>query len=180
MEQRTPLSFEASKREFYEVEDGTIFCDRRGCPGSKGLRDHRNGVPICSKCAVRTAVGYISKDTAREHQNIFYNATPFDYAVSGITAFIASLLAGFVVSIIGVFFLAILLAAPAGGFVSEMVFRVSRKRRGRYTGQVVGAAMILSVGLLFIFGIGSPFSLLIYALIAISVAVSRFQLGLRL
>lgn len=184
MEARKPLVFEGSKREFYEVEDGTIFCDRRGCPGSKGLRDHRNGVPICAKCAVRTAVGYISKDTAREHQNIFFTATPTDYIITGVTAFIASLFAGFFISLIGFFYIAFLASVPAGGFVSEMVYRVSRKRRGRYTGQVVGVAMALSVVLLFLVSfIGiifvDPISLGIYAFLGIGAAVSRFQLGLR-
>lgn len=180
--ERKPLVFEGSKREFYE-QDGKIYCDRRGCPGSAGLRDHRNGVPICAKCAVRTAVGYISKDTAREHENIFFNATATDYVIAGVVAFVVSLVAGFVIMQLGFFYFSILLAAPAGGVVSEAVYRISRKRRGRYTGQVVGAAMGLSVIVLLLFaliGIGSLLSLGIYAFIAIGVAVSRFQLGLRL
>lgn len=182
MEQK-PLVFEGSKREFYE-RDGKIYCDRRGCPGSEGLRDHRNGVPICSKCAVRTAVGYISKDTAREHQNLFFNATPGDYLITGITAFVVSLFAGFFIAQLFLF-LALLISAPAGGVVSEMVARVSRRKRGRYTGQVVGAAMALSVLVLVLawfigFARLNFISLGIYAFVAISVAVSRFQLGLRI
>lgn len=165
-----------TQREFHEV-DGVIYCDRRGCPGSNGLRCYRTGVPICQKCSVRTPVGYLSIDAAREQQNTFYNAEVTDYLLAGVTAFIVSLLAGFIVSFVP-FFFAFLLAVPAGGAVAEAVWRVLRKRRGRYTSQVVGGSMVLSVIVLFFFT-GNLFSLLIYALMGIGTATARFQLGLR-
>ena len=165
-----------TQREYHEV-DGVIFCDRMGCPGSNGLRCYRTGVPICQKCSVRTPVGYLSKDAAREQQNMFYNAEVTDYILAGVTSFIVSLFAGGLVSFLP-FFIAFLLAVPAGGVVAEAVWRVLRKRRGRYTAQVVAGGMVLSI-LVLLFVTGNLFSLMIYALMGIGTATARFQLGLR-
>lgn len=162
---------EATSKRQYREENGVIYCDRRGCPGSKGLRCYRTDVPICVKCSVRTPVGYLSKDAAREQQNLFFNAGSLDYVIAGIVAFFASLVVGFFVTLLPIFYLTILLSFPAGGLVGEIVFRALRKRRGRYTGQVVVGAMVLS--LFFLLPFTNLFNLLIYAAIAIGTATAR-------
>jgi hypothetical protein len=166
----------ARQREYREV-DGVIYCDRRGCPGSTGLRCYRTGVPICQKCAIRTPVGYLSKDAAREQQNLYFNITSVDYVIAAVVSFIMSVLAGFFISILP-FFFAFFVAVPIGAAISEIVFRALRKRRGRYTTQVVGAAMVLGVLLIFPF-VGNLFSLIIFAFVGIGTATARLQVGLR-
>jgi hypothetical protein len=166
------------------VEDGTIFCSISGCHGSVGLRCQRTEVPICPKCSVRTPVGYISKEAAREQQNKFFDAATTDYIIAGAVAFFANLFIGFLVTRLGFlgFFGLILIffvGTSAGGVISELIWRAIRKRRGRYTAQVAGAGIILSSILLFPF---TPFlfALLVYAFVVLTTVNARFQLGLRL
>ena len=172
-----------AKRQYREAEDGTIFCSIMGCPGSGGLRCQRTSVPICPKCSVRTPVGYISKEAAREQQNKFFDAATTDYIIAGVVAFFGNLFIGFLVTRLGFlgFFGLILiffLGTSAGGVISELIWRAIRKRRGRYTGRVAGAGIILSSILLFPFA--PLFALLLYTFVVLTAVNARFQLGLRL
>jgi uncharacterized membrane protein len=168
----------AGKQRKYTEKDGVMYCDRRGCPGSTGLRCQRTSVPICSKCAVRTPVGYISKDAARLQANRYYNIEVVDYLIAAVIAFVATLVAGFMLVTIfgGFWFIGLLVSAPLGGGIGELVWRSIRFRRGRYTSRVVGGAMLLATGILFAFG-GSIVGL-IFGVIATTTAVSRFQVAL--
>jgi hypothetical protein len=147
-----------------------------------GLRCQRTEVPICPKCSVRTPVGYISKEAAREQQDKFFDAATMDYIIAGVVAFFGNLFIGFLVTRLGFLgFFGLLLiffvATSAGGLISELIWRAIRKRRGRYTGQVAGAGIILSSILLFPFT--SLFALLLYAFVVLTAVNARFQLGLR-
>jgi hypothetical protein len=161
-------------------EQSVIYCGKPNCPGSTGLRCYRTGVPICMKCAVQTPVGYISKDAAREQENKFYNAVVTDYLIAGAVAFFALLGIGFVLFTFLRFFWIIifLLSFPAGGLVSEVVWRSIRYRRGRYTAQAVGIGMAAATGLLFL--ITFNIFALIFGAIATSAAVARFRMGVRI
>jgi hypothetical protein len=133
------------------------------------------------KCAVRTPVGYISKDAAKEQADKYYNIKVVSYIIAGAVAFIAMLGMAFMLSLfIGGFFgfiIAFLVGAPAGGLVSELVWRSIGSQRGRYTGRVVGGAMALATLLVFLF----TFSIvvLLFGFVATSAAVSRFEIALR-
>lgn len=169
----------AVEQRHYEERDGQIYCDRKGCPGSSGLRCQRTNVPICVKCAVRTPVGYISKDAAKQQADKYYNIANQDYLLAGAVAFFATLLTGFVMTIVfGRFFLlGFLFATPVGAAVGELVWRSIRYRRGRYTARVVSGAMLFATGILFVI---TGFSLiaLVFGIIATAAAVSRFQVTL--
>jgi hypothetical protein len=161
----------------YREENGVIYCDRWRCPGSTGLKCYRTGVPICQQCATLTPVGYLSKDAARAQQNLYFNATLLDYALAAGAAFVLNLVGGFFIGNLGIF-IAILASFFVGGIVGEAVFRVLRKRRGRYMREVVSGAMIVSAFLLLPFV--SIFTLLVYSVIAIGAALGRIQVGLRM
>ena len=171
---------EGVKRRTYRVDaDGTIFCDRTGCVGSQGLRDHRTNVPICRKCAVKTPVGYVSEDTARAQRKTYFNASSVDYAIAAGTAFFISLVAGFfVVGFLGFWLFVVFLSFPVGGAIGEAVWRALRGKRGEYMQYAVGIG-IITAGILLLLFTSNLFGVLIYTFISISSATARFQLGLR-
>src|SRR5512143_3123673 len=94
------------------------------------LRCNKCGKYICVKDAVRTPVGYRCKSCVREQQDIFFNATPVDYAVAAVVASVLSMIAAFIMPALG--FLAIFGGPIAGTIIAEGVFRATGKRRGRY------------------------------------------------
>jgi len=176
------------KRNYREEADGTIFCSISGCPGSVGLRCQRTFVPICTKCAVRTPVGYISREAAREQQDKFFDAETSDYIKAGLAAFFANLMIGFVATRIAIVLWAMLgffgliiiffVATGSAGMISEIVWRVLNKKRGRRTDAVITVGLLLSC--VFLLPFTNLIVLLIYAGIVITSVRARFQLGIRL
>lgn len=162
----------------YVERDGKIFCDRRNCPGSEGLRCQRTNVPICSQCAVRTPVGYISKDAAKQQADRYFNIGVPDYVIAAGIAFFATLISGFFISLFlgGIWLILFFVGAPIGAAIGDITWRTIGHRRGRYTSRVVGGAMIFATFILFpIGGIGT----LIFGGIATVAAVSRFEVAIR-
>lgn len=107
-----------------------------------GLRCNNCGKYICSKCAMRTPVGYRCPDCMRSQQNVYYTINQASYAVAAVVAFALAIPVVFVLSKLGLF-IVIFLGIPAGGLISEAVVRAIRKQRGRYLWLVVGAAVVV-------------------------------------
>jgi hypothetical protein len=105
------------------------------------LRCNRCGRYMCVKCAVKTPVGYRCKECVYEQQNAYFNANQFDYVIAAVVAFVMSAPLGLIATRAGLF-LVIILAIPAGGLIGEVVHRVVRKRRGRYTWVVAAVAIV--------------------------------------
>lgn|GEM_PF-6897390 len=177
------------KRQYEEAEDGTIYCVLRGCRGSAGLRCQRTSVPICTNCAIKTPVGYISKEAQRAQEDTFYDAETSDYIKTGMAAFFgnlfvgffATLLGSFVVGFLGFFFGIIILffiSTSAAAMISEIVWRVLQKKRGRSTGRVAMVGIIFSTFLFFLFM--NPIVVVFYGVVVASTINARFQLGIRL
>jgi hypothetical protein len=106
------------------------------------LRCNKCGKYICVKDARRTPVGYRCKGCVKEQQDIFFTATPVDYAVAAVVSFVLSLIAALIIPALG--FFAIFAAPIAGGIIAEGVFRTTGKRRGRYIWIVAIACMIIT------------------------------------
>jgi hypothetical protein len=177
-----------ARRNYQMDAEGVTFCDLRGCRGSSGLACYRTGVPICLNCAVKTPVGYISREAQREQANVFYDATTGDYVKTGVVAFLAHLFIGFLATRLALlavgflgffgFIFVLFIAASAGSAVSEAVWRAIGRKRGRYTGQIAALGVAASAFFLVPF---TPFIvLLVYSALVISTVSSRFQLGIRL
>ena len=109
------------------------------------LRCNKCGKYICVKDARRTPVGYRCKGCVKEQQDIFFTATPVDYVVAAVVAFVLSLIAALIIPALG--FFAIFAAPIAGGIIAEGVFRATGKRRGRYIWIVAVASMIITAGI---------------------------------
>lgn len=122
-------------------DDTPTFCYRHPTVET-GLRCNNCGKYICSKCAMRTPVGYRCPDCLRTQQNVFFNMNEASYAIAGVVAFVLAIPAVFVLSKLGLF-IVIILGIPAGGFISEAVHRAIKRQRGRYTWLVVAIAVIL-------------------------------------
>ncbi|MCZ7547297.1 MAG: hypothetical protein M5R40_28930 [Anaerolineae bacterium] len=150
------------------------------------LRCNRCNRPMCIRCAVRTPVGYRCRECVRLQQNIYFSASARDYVIGGVAAFLVSAVAGGILLRMGFLLLTILLSAPAGGLVSEVVWRAVGRRRGRYLWIVVAAATALGaapVALWWYTQVGAVPNLLetiIYIALAGSTAAARFRFGLRL
>ncbi|MBN1966203.1 MAG: hypothetical protein JW910_16265 [Anaerolineae bacterium] len=106
------------------------------------LRCNKCGRPMCTKCAVRTPVGYRCRECVRGQQAVFYSANTRDYVIAAGVAFVLALVAGFIVPGLGPFF-AIILGPVVGGGIAQAVRWATGRRRGEHTGYVVAAAVIV-------------------------------------
>jgi hypothetical protein len=140
-----------------------------------GLRCNRCGRPMCTKCARLTPVGYRCKECVRQQQDKFFDAQFYDYILVGIGTLIVGGIAAFFMSRLGFFFLAFFIGPAIGGAIGRIIFKLTRKRRGRYMGYVVGACLVASA---LPFFLANPISVGIYLFLATSVAVG--QVGLKI
>ena len=166
---------EATHEEHIEV----VYCHRRNCPGSTGLRCYQTGVPICMKCSIRTPVGYISKDAAKARADQYYNMTKLDYLIAATVAFWSVVLIGFpLVVLLGGIWLIMIFAGPAvGSMIGEVVFRAIRRRRGRHTVKVVVGAMAGACFALLLMT-GNIFGVILFAAFTIGTALTRLRVAL--
>lgn len=117
------------------TEHSPIFCANH--PGTETmLRCNRCNKPICAKCAIKSPTGYRCPECVKGQQKIFDTATPADYVLGSVTAFILSGLASFLISMasmIGFFawFIIIAAAPTAGIIIAEAVRNIIRRRRAR-------------------------------------------------
>ena len=157
-----------------EADNERVFCTVH--PNVEtSLRCNRCGRPMCTRCAVRTPVGYRCRQCVRAQQDTFFNAQIMDYIMAGGASLFLSLIAAMIIARIGWFYIAIFLSPVAGGLIGTAVWNLIGKRRGRYTVLVVGTCVVLG-GLPFL--LFNPFSVGIYLFIATGAAVARFQLKL--
>lgn len=138
------------------------------------LRCNRCGRPMCTKCAVKTPVGYRCKQCVREQQDKFFDAHLIDYMIAVGVSLVISFLAAAVIARLWVL-LAVFLSPAVGGVIGTIVWRLTSKRRGRYIalavaiGVIVGALPFLLLNL---------FSIGIYLVMATGAAAARFRLSL--
>lgn len=168
-----------------EAEDQRVYCHRRNCPGSTGLRCYQTDVPICMQCAIQTPVGYISKDAQRERQKVYFNIQTKDYILLALVGFFTTLFIGYpvvlLVSGLGFigFFIMAFVGSAIGGSIGEASFRAIGRRRGRYTDRVLIGAMVSACLIIFLFsGLYVVIGLGIFAFTAIGAAVARIRITL--
>ena len=129
-----------------ETEDEVVTCPVH--PNEEAtLRCNRCGRPMCTRCAVRTPVGYRCRECVREQQDKFFAAQSFDYVIAGVVSVVVSFIAAFLLARFGfgffMIFIALFVSSAAGGAIGAIVRALTGKRRGRYTGMVVAAGVIL-------------------------------------
>ncbi len=155
------------------------------------LRCNRCGRYMCTRCAVRTPVGYRCKQCVHQQQDVYFTATQQDYLIAAAVSFGLGLPAGFIIP--RIFLLAVIfLALMAGGFIAEAVHRLTGKRRGRYTWAVVAGGIIAGAVIATVATYGSylldaaylgPGLLLallptvVYVVLSVGAAVARLRYG---
>lgn len=141
---------------------------------------------MCTKCAVRTPVGYRCRECVRGQQQVFYTAKPTDLLVQ---AAIGLVLGGSAVALASLIFrglgfgfgwigwlIAFWAGSAVGAAIADLSYRAVRRRRGRYAWLVV-AACIGAGGLLAGLFLGLGLTTLIFLVMAVSGAVGRLRLG---
>ncbi len=106
------------------------------------LRCNKCGKYICPKDAVRTPVGYRCKDCVKEQQDVFFNATPLDYALTAVITFPIAFIAALIVP--RLFWIAIFVGPFVGIVIAEAIRLATRKRRGRYMWIVALACLLVA------------------------------------
>lgn len=106
------------------------------------LRCNRCGNPICPKCVVQTPVGFRCKQCVKGQQAVFYSATSLDYVIAVVIGLVASIIAAFIISAVGIF-ITLFLAPAAGGAIAEVVRWATGRRRGRRMWLVVSACIVV-------------------------------------
>jgi hypothetical protein len=144
------------------------------------LRCNRCGKPICSRCAVGTPVGYRCRQCLGQQQAVFYSGGAADYVIGGLIAVVLGGLAGFLMSMLGYWFFALILGAPVGVGISEAVRFGVRRRRSKRLHLVVGAGIVLGAlpGLLLSLIALDLWALLttgIFLVLAVGAAVARLR-----
>ena len=132
------------------------------------LRCNRCGNPICTRCAVRTPVGFRCPDCVQQQQKKFYTGNWPDYVIAAVVALPLSLIAAaiftFIISRIGFFsWIISFFAAPAaGGLIAEAVRRAVGRRRSRHLSTLVAACLVLGAApfILFMLPMGNFFGLI--------------------
>ncbi len=144
------------------------------------LRCNRCGKPICSRCAVGTPVGYRCKQCLGQQQAVFYSGGVIDYVIGGIVALLLGGIASFIMSLVGYWFFALILGAPAGVGIAEAVRFAVRRRRSKYLWLVAGGGIVagaLPTLLLILIGLNlwSLLALGLFLALAVGAAAARLR-----
>jgi hypothetical protein len=108
------------------------------------LRCNKCGKPICTKCAVRTPVGYRCKECISAHQQVFYTGFRSSYyLVAAVVALPLALIAGWLLPSLGWY--SIILGPLAGGGIAEAAHWAVRRQRGPYIWLVVCGCIVVGV-----------------------------------
>ncbi|RLC92274.1 MAG: hypothetical protein DRI77_13065 [Chloroflexi bacterium] len=106
------------------------------------LRCNKCGRPICTKCAVRTPVGYRCRDCINAQQQVFYtDFSTTHYLIAAAVALPLSLVAGWLIPSLGWY--AIILGPLAGGGIANLAHRAIGRRRGEYTWLIVCGCIVV-------------------------------------
>ncbi len=120
--------------------DGPTFCAVHPTVETT-LRCNKCGRYMCTRCVVRTPVGYRCKQCVHQQQDVFFAASQRDYIVAAAVSFALSIPVSFIVPRLFLFGV-IILSLPAGALIAEVVHRAVGKRRGRYTWVVVMGGIV--------------------------------------
>jgi hypothetical protein len=136
------MSTEPTNLDTTSPIDGPTFCAVHPSVETT-LKCNKCGRYMCSRCAVRTPVGYRCKECVHQQQDVYFTASQQDYIIAGVVSFALGLPIAWLVTNLGLFII-ILASLPAGGLISEAVQRATGRRRGRYMWAIVAAAIAIS------------------------------------
>jgi len=153
------------------------------------LRCNRCGKPICTRCAIRTPVGYRCKECVKGQQAAFYTASNADYLIAAGVTLALTLPAGFVVPFLfgllplGIYgALIMFFVGPAvAGAMAEVIRRSVGRRRGRYLRYVVPGVAVAGSGVGFLVlwlavgAAGGALTFLVYVAMLVATLYARLR-----
>ena len=161
------------------TEEEVTYCEKHP-DRETSLRCNKCGRLMCAECAVPTPVGYRCRECVRQHEDKFFTSTPVDYGIVFAVAAVISAVGFVALNMIGGFLLfVIILSIPIGGAIGEVALRLTGRRRGRYSGEVAAAGVVigaLAPGFILFGQAVLGLTLLIYAGIVAFTAYGRFRL----
>lgn len=144
------------------------------------LRCNRCGKPICTRCAVLTPVGYRCKQCVGQQQAVFFTGGAADYVIGGAIALVLGGIASYIVTMLGAWFIALILGPALGVGIAEVVRLAVRRRRSRYLWLVVGVCIVLASLPALLIAFGSLWRLVAFGLflvLAVGAATARLRWG---
>jgi len=163
-------------------DDTAVYCANHPSVPTL-LRCNRCGKPICTRCTVRTPVGYRCRECVGQQRAAYFTGGPVDYVIGGLISAVLGGLVTLVVTFLragffGLFF-AFILGPAAGVGIAEAVRWAVRRRRTRYLwlavaiGAVAGSLPALALAL---FGnISSILTAGLFLTLAVSAAAARLR-----
>jgi hypothetical protein len=110
------------------------------------LRCNRCAKPICTRCAVRTPVGYRCKECVRSQQRSYYDEFGLlQYGIAAAVALPLAVLAGWIVPRLGWF--TVFLGPVTGTIIARAVRWALRRKRGELTWLVVCGAIVVGAAI---------------------------------
>jgi tetratricopeptide (TPR) repeat protein len=142
------------------------------------LRCNRCGKPICTRCAIRTPVGYRCRECVGQQQAVYFTGGALDYVIGGVIALVLSGLTSFLMTSLGAWFFALILGPTIGIAIAEAVRFAVRRRRSRLLWMVVGLCIILGAVPALLLALTSVWRLLtlgLFLLLAVGAATARLR-----
>lgn len=159
------------------LDDGVLYCVNHPNVETM-LRCNRCGRPVCTRCVVSTPVGYRCKQCLGQQQAVFYTGGAVDYVLGGIIGLVLGGVASYLVTLTGLWFIALILGPTIGMGIAEAVRFAVRRRRSRYLWAVVAGAMVLGAMpalLISLTSIWSPLVLGLFLVLAVGAAAARLR-----
>lgn len=126
-----------------EGEPGVWFCARHKNVKVR-LRCGRCEKPICPKCTVMAPTGSRCSDCASNRHSHMYQVAPVHYLMSFGAAAVMGAIGAVLLDALGIFWLWILLYAPAlGPVLGRAVVKITRGKRGAKLATVVSLGLVV-------------------------------------
>ncbi len=162
------------------LDDGVLYCANH--PNEQTLlRCNRCGKPICTRCAVRTPVGYRCKQCVGQQRAVYYTGGTSDYLIGGLIAVVLGGLVSLLIALLGgAWFFGLILGPTAGIGIAEVVRWAVRRRRSQRLWLAVGGGILLGslpalVLVLFNFSLWSLLTLGLFLFLAVGAATARLR-----
>jgi len=159
------------------LDDNVLYCANHPTVETM-LRCNRCNKPICTRCAVQTPVGYRCRECVGKQQAVFYSGGALDYVIAGAISVVLGGIASYLMTLVGAWFIALLLGPAAGIGIAELVRLAVQRRRSKYLWIVVGAGMVVGALpslVLALFSLWSLIALGIFLALAIGAAGARLR-----
>jgi hypothetical protein len=159
------------------LDDGVLYCANHPSRETV-LRCNRCSKPICTSCAVQTPVGYRCRECVGQQQAVFFTGGAVDYLIGGAIALVLGGVASYLMTLLGAWFIALILGPAVGIGIAEVVRLAVRRRRSRYLWLVVGGAMVVSALPVLLIALASLWSLIalgLFLFLGVGAAMARLR-----